>query len=177
MLARIVAWVGVGGLAAAGWAASPEIAVRRVNGDFPKAESSAIGSGSGVIVGKHLVLTNRHVVEEDDGKLAAGFRVLTAPDYAKGADARVISICENYDLALVETKSELAFKGISVLDSVAPLSQRVTAYGFPLGSRFGIALTTTGGQISRQPIATADADDDEEGDSFERSRSKMASGE
>jgi hypothetical protein len=127
--------------------------VKKTSGVLPKPAAVAFASGSGVAVGKRLVLTNRHIVEDDKDLLFDGFRVFTGPDYKKSNAGRVVAVCENYDLALIETSADLPFSGITVLEVLPPLAHRVTAYGFPLGSRFGVGLTTTGGQVSRHPVA------------------------
>jgi S1-C subfamily serine protease len=143
------------------WAADPA-RVQKTTGSLPKPAAVAYASGSGVIVGKRLVLTNRHIARDDDGKLFDGFRIYTGPDYKQSQPARVVAVCENYDLALLETSADMPFRGVTLFDGLAPLSERVTAFGFPLGSRFGVGLTTTGGQVSRHPVAAARDDDEED---------------
>jgi hypothetical protein len=151
-------FVGLGTVAVS----APEVRIRRVEGKVAADDSSAVASGSGVLVGKKYILTNRHVVRDDDGTLYQGFRAYTSPDFKTKWNARVISICENYDLALIETVDDIPFNGIEVLDGIAPLAAHVTAYGFPLGSKYGVGLTTTGGQISRHPVSVFASDSDDE---------------
>jgi hypothetical protein len=139
-----------------------DMTVRRIDGVYPTAESTAFASGSGLVVGRKFVLTNRHVVQDDDRSLFEGFKIYVSPDYKKPVEARVVYISDDFDLALLETKVELQFEGLSILTAVAPLSERVIAYGFPLGSKFGIGLTTTGGQISRHPVSVTETDDEED---------------
>jgi S1-C subfamily serine protease len=131
-----------------------DVRTRKVTGNLPKPAAVSFASGSGVIVGKRHVLTNRHIVQDDKKAMFDGFRVFTGPDYKKSNPGKVIAICDNYDLALIETSADLPFNGVTVLDDLPPLALRVTAYGFPLGSRFGVGLTTTGGQVSRHPVAS-----------------------
>jgi hypothetical protein len=52
---------------------------------------------------------------------------------------------------LIETSKALESNKVVILDGLPPLGTKVTAYGFPLGSEFGIGLTATGGQITREP--------------------------
>ena len=135
-----------------------EVKVKKVETEFPKKELAAVASGSGIIIGPHLILTNRHVVAADDGDPSDGFRILLGPDYKKGLDGKAVWICENYDLALIETKNALSVQDVLLLDGLPPLGTKVTAYGFPLGSEFGIGLTATGGQITREPAIAAGGD-------------------
>jgi S1-C subfamily serine protease len=144
-------------LSASSTSAAVEVRVRKLSGALPKPAAVAFASGSGVIVGKRLVLTNRHIVQDEKKKVFDGFRVFTGPDYKSSKPAKVLAVCDNYDLALIETSADLPFSGITVLDDLPPLSHSVTAYGFPLGSRFGVALTTTGGQVSRHPVSDTKA--------------------
>jgi S1-C subfamily serine protease len=136
--------------------------VQTVSGTLPKPAAIALSSGSGLVVGKRFILTNRHIAQDEKGKYFDGFKVYLGPDFKQGQPAKVVSVCENYDLALLETTSELPAGHLTVLDGLPPLSERVIAYGFPLGSRFGVSLTTSGGQVSRHPVATARGDDKEE---------------
>jgi S1-C subfamily serine protease len=146
----------------AGFSAPVSIRVKTTQGTLPKPSAIALSSGSGLAISKRYILTNRHIAEDEKGKLFDGFRVYLGPDYKKSQPARVVSICENYDLALLETSSDMPAAMLTVLDGLPPLSERVIAYGFPLGSRFGVGLTTTGGQVSRHPVAAARGDDKEE---------------
>jgi len=150
-------------ITSSGVAADP-VRLKKAKGTTPKPSAIAYASGSGLVVGKRFVLTNRHIAQDEKGKLFDGFRVYLGPDYQQNHPARVVAVCENYDLALLETAAELPMPagGLNVLDGLPPLSQRVTAFGFPLGSRFGVGLTTTGGQISRHPVAASKGDDEED---------------
>ncbi|MEX2315973.1 MAG: serine protease [Pirellulales bacterium] len=143
-------------------AAADAVRVKKTTGTLPKPSAIAFASGSGLVISKRFILTNRHIAQDEKGKLFDGFRVYLGPDYKKAQPARVVSVCENYDLALLETSTDMPAKALTVLDGLPPLSERVIAYGFPLGSRFGVGLTTTGGQVSRHPVATAKGDDEED---------------
>lgn len=142
-----------------------QVQAKEVDGKFPTGSLSKLGSGSGVVIGKRLVLTNRHVVQDDDNKIYDGFRVYSGPDYTRDPKSgRVKYICPQYDLALIELSDDMHSDGMIILDGIPALATKVRAYGFPLGSQFGVALTATGGQISRQPIATDLNDRSEEAD-------------
>jgi formylglycine-generating enzyme required for sulfatase activity/S1-C subfamily serine protease len=140
----------LGPLANSRAASADEIKVKKVSGKAPKGKLTVVGSGSGVVVGPGLVLTNRHVVQEGDHP-NPGFRVRVGPKYTKALEARAIWICETYDLALLKTDASLT-SDLKILDGLAPLGTSVTAYGFPLGDAFGIGLTLTGGQVTRHPV-------------------------
>lgn len=139
-----------------------EVHSLKIDGKFPRAGSVAFASGSGVIIGEDLVLTNRHVVQGDDKTSYDGFHIFVGPDYKSEIDARLVAVCDTYDLALLRTKDKLKCQRIAVLDSLPPLSTQVTAFGFPLGSQFGVGLTATGGQVSRHPTAPFDENESEE---------------
>ncbi len=142
--------------------------VKKLDTSFPAKEYKTTGSGSGVIVGPRLVLTNRHVAMHGDDDPAAGFKVLLGPGYKQEVKARAAWVCENYDLALLETASDLSTEPLSLLDEPPPLGLKVTAFGFPLGDEFGISLTATGGQITRLPV------DDDPSDAVSTSEIKRA---
>ncbi len=132
-----------------------EVDLTKVAGDFPSNVASSLASGSGIVVGPKYVLTNRHVVEHSQNKFYEGFRVAFGPTYSSESSiaARLICVADNYDLALIELQSTQQSGAVFVDESIAALGTSVRAYGFPLGSQFGVALTVTGGQISRHPIS------------------------
>jgi S1-C subfamily serine protease len=142
--------------------AAPDVRVHTVDGNFPQADAAPFANGSGIIVGKRYILTNRHVVQDDAKKAYDGFRVYLGPKYTSSQNAKVVAVCTNFDLALLEADTDFQFQGLKVLDALPPLSTKVVAFGFPLGSRFGVGLTTTGGQISRHPVATTAVDDEQD---------------
>jgi hypothetical protein len=138
---------------------SAELRVREANGSLPTEDMEVLGSGSGVIIGSRHVLTNRHVAQDDTGQPYGGFKVYLGPEFATGIPARVVSICEEYDLALLRTNEPMKTNSkTTILNAIPSLGLRVTAYGFPLGTQFGIGLTATGGQVSRHPVAISASD-------------------
>jgi S1-C subfamily serine protease len=142
---------------------------RKVNAPFPREGLSVLGTGSGVVLGPRLVLTNRHVATDDNGKPYDGFRVRIGPEYKKGPNARVLWICQSHDLAILETASNLDAGDLLVLNSIPALGTRVTAYGFPLGDEFGIGLTATGGQITRLPVNAPEGANDSDKEDIKNS--------
>lgn len=128
-----------------------EIDVKKVDGRFGTSEMTPIGSGSGVLVGPRHVLTNRHVVINDHKEAQDGFNVLLPSDYKKSVTARVMCVCEQYDLALIELSEAVNSPKLPILTRLPSLGQKVKAYGFPTGADFGVGLTLTGGQVSRHP--------------------------
>ncbi len=152
-------------LSIARFTSGEQISVKEVDGKFPTSSASKLGSGSGVIIAKRYVLTNRHVVQDDSGKLYEGFRVFIGPDFKKvSKEAKVRFVCTDYDLAVIELASDVESQPLAIFDEIPPLATKVVAYGFPLGSQFGVALTATGGQISRQPVEADSSDRSEEAD-------------
>jgi hypothetical protein len=50
-----------------------DLIVEKVTSDFPPKGLKVLGSGSGIVVGPRLILTNRHVATDEQGKPNAGF--------------------------------------------------------------------------------------------------------
>jgi S1-C subfamily serine protease len=100
------------------------------------------GSGSGVIVAGHRILTNAHVVA-DSTYLA----VRKAGD-VKSYKARVRFVAHDGELALLSVDDESFFKGtkpVTLGDLPSP-RDKLTVYGFPTG---GSDLSITEGVVSR----------------------------
>lgn len=146
----------------AGVAAPPQIRFDRVEGKLAANDATPIASGSGVVLTFRNILTNCHFVRNKDGKLSDGFRVYLPPDFKYAVRARVIWICHNYDLAVLQSADDLPYIGLKILDDVAPLSTQVAARGFAPGSKAGAAMTTVDGQIIRLPEESQDGDSDDE---------------
>ncbi len=114
------------------------------NPDFRQPWTSSIGSsiGTGCIIKGKRILTNAHVVTN-----ATFIEVLKNGD-TKKYEAKVISICHDCDLALLEVKEKHFFDGTKPLeiDGLPKLEEKVAVYGYPEG---GETLSITQGVISR----------------------------
>lgn len=146
-----------------------EVKSHKVDSQFPVQNLRQIGSGSGVIIGPRLVLTNRHVTSADNGDVYDGFKIRLAPTYEKPIEARAIWICDDYDLALLELKSDVECDELLILQDLPPIGTKVTAFGFPLGEQFGVGLTASGGQITRHPVRSSPKSKDADNDSIRKS--------
>ena len=60
-----------------------DVTVKNVNGSFSHDDLSVECSGSGLIIGPRLILTNRHVVQDESSDLYTAFRIRLGPDYKK----------------------------------------------------------------------------------------------
>ncbi len=139
------------------------IAVRKVEGKFPAKNLNSISTGSGLLIGPNIVITNRHVVELKDNVFCDGFMVTTGPTYesSKSLKARLIYVSDAYDLAALELETPVSCSSIAVLNGLPALGSKVEAYGFPLSGSLGVGLTLSGGQVSRHPVLAAKGDSDE----------------
>ena len=107
-----------------------------------QAERSRSGSGSGVIVGARRILTGAHVVAD-----ATFIQVQKSVDSEKRV-AKVIAVCHDSDLALVEVEQRnFASKDeIAKIGQLARLRDKVSVIGFPVG---GDEVSITEGVVSR----------------------------
>jgi S1-C subfamily serine protease len=95
-------------------------------------------SGSAFAVGKHILLTNQHVVSSCS-------RIHTEPD---GGQVDVIASDKKLDLAALRTKTEFSdFARLSTVDDVT-LGQEIVIAGFPLRGVLSQGLNVTTGTVS-----------------------------
>jgi hypothetical protein len=117
---------------------------------FLRAQTGAqLWSGSGIVVardGDHVaILTNRHVVESDDGHRVAALSAMTIAGELTGV--RVLwRAARGVDLALVEGRiaDPAALSIIPLVSTPIPVGARVFAIGNPLG----LAWTYSAGTLS-----------------------------
>ncbi len=113
--------------------------------DFSNAEMAAlrirnigcggVSVGSGFAIGKHLLVTNRHVV--------GGAAVLQVQTFdGRDIDVTATGATTMADLAIVKTKESLP-GSIELAKSNPDVGEDVTAVGYPLGGQ----LTTTTGHV------------------------------
>ena len=99
-------------------------------------------SGSGAYIGKHLILTNAHVVSNST--------YLEVQKYgsAKRYVAKVVAVSHQLDLALITVEKSDFFKDIKALQiGDLPFSEeKILVYGYPMG---GKTLSVTSGVVSR----------------------------
>lgn len=120
------------------------VTIRRPDYERPwsKASSQKI-FGSGVVIGKNLILTNAHMVafsSEVFVQLHRGGNPLLA---------KVKSVAPGMDLALIELEDPAALDGVPAVPLASELPElrsSVTVYGFPEG---GEDLSVTKGIVSR----------------------------
>jgi S1-C subfamily serine protease len=100
------------------------------------------GFGSGCIIGGNRILTNAHVVADQN------FIQVKRAGQAKKYNATVEIVAHECDLALLKVDDPSFFSGVRPL-SLGPLPQmrdKVAVYGFPMG---GEELSITEGVVSR----------------------------
>lgn len=93
-----------------------------------------VATGSGVVIGTHLLATNRHVVEGADE-----LQVSTWDGHT--LDVTISGYAEHNDLAVVATRQELP--GSLRFGPSPPDGERVEAVGYPKGGR----LTFSAGEV------------------------------
>ncbi|MBL4771337.1 MAG: trypsin-like peptidase domain-containing protein [Planctomycetes bacterium] len=99
-------------------------------------------TGSGVLIGPNRVLTGAHVVAN------ATFIELQKIRDPDKAIARVVAVCHDSDLALLEVEDPAFLAGITPapLGDLPDLEDRVSVLGYPVG---GEELSVTEGVVSR----------------------------
>ena len=109
-----------------------------------------LSSGTGFIIAPRLVLTNRHVVEDDAGIAYDRFRLNWDPEIGKKSSyGELIATSKYNDLALISfPDSTLA--GIPIR-SDAKTGEEILIIGYPRTDILGHAITITKGLISKVP--------------------------
>lgn len=103
-------------------------------------DQHAIGSGSGVIISPNHVITNAHVVR--------GSRSQTVHTVNGEHDARVISVDEGHDLALLHVPGMAGIAVSIEATGSSYLGEEVMAAGYPLRDLLNDDLKITRGNIS-----------------------------
>jgi S1-C subfamily serine protease len=100
------------------------------------------GSGSGVYLGDHQILTGAHVIQ---GATFIQVQKLTSPEKVI---AKVTSICHDADLALLSVQDEEFLSDLepASIGDLPELKDRVEVVGFPTG---GEQVSITNGVVSR----------------------------
>ena len=104
------------------------------------------GSGSGVYLGDHQILTGAHVIQ---GATFIQVQKLTSPDKVI---AEVTSVCHDADLALLSVKDEQFLSDLepAAIGDLPELKDRVEVVGFPTG---GEQVSITNGVVSRIEVS------------------------
>ena len=110
------------------------------------AEAEIVGNGSGFVISKGYVLTNRHVVEDADGV------VIQDPASPKGEllEGKVLAVSTDLDLAIIECP-KLSAPAVPINPAVASRGTEVLALGFPVMSVVGKGLKATRGIVTGLP--------------------------
>ena len=109
-----------------------------------------VGNGTGFVVAKNYVLTNRHVVDDADGLV-----IVDPVDPKKYHTATVVGVSKAFDLALVKCDS-LAAPPIPLCVTAAARGTEVLALGFPVSNVVGSGLKSTRGIITGLPSKETD---------------------
>ena len=120
-----------------------EVARRTYTMNYPWRAKSSSSGGSGVLISNRRILTNAHVVI-----YAHEIRVEREGESRK-LDARVVGVCHERDLAVVELEDGSFGDDIEVLpiaDGLPKPQDEVRVFGYPIG---GDSVSVTKGIISR----------------------------
>lgn len=115
------------------------------------------GSGTGFVIHPGFVLTNRHVVRDDEFGLADAVRIIDPSDekHLREIDAQVVAVSKDLDLAIVKC---LPLTGPPVF--LCPDTPRrgtdVLALGYPKTDLIGRGLKATRGIVTGLPEAAND---------------------
>lgn len=107
-----------------------------------QSEAPDKGTGSGVVIGEGKVLTGAHVVAN------ATFLQVQKVSEPNKMVARVVAICHDCDLALLEVDSPDFMEGVEAAEigELPSLRDRVSVIGYPVG---GEEISITEGVVSR----------------------------
>lgn len=110
------------------------------------------GQGSGFFVGTNLILTNRHVVENETYGMADGIQVsIPAGEHKTQKErAEVVAVSDEHDLALLRCQT-LNLPPLSLSARSPKLGEEAMALGYPNTAILGLGLKSTRGSISAVP--------------------------
>jgi serine protease Do len=107
--------------------------------------SSSIGTGSGFIVSRDgLIITNTHVVNNEEGQVSEIVKVTLAD--GTELQANVLGISRYQDLALIRIPNQ---SKLNILKLANPESIKVGQNVYAIGSPFGIDNTFTAGVLNK----------------------------
>lgn len=109
-----------------------------------------VGEGTGFIIAPGLVLTNKHVVEFDNGIPSDRFRLnWDASTGQEPAYGELLATSKNHDLALLSIPDSSS-SGIPIRSDVMT-GEEILIIGYPRTDVLGNAITITKGLISKVP--------------------------
>ena len=110
------------------------------------------GSGTGFVIHKNYVITNRHVVDDKIMGVADAIKIVdpTDPEHKRELTAKVVALSDRkLDLAILEC--ELKASAISFATEDTRRATDVLVVGFPKGSAFGRNVKSTKGVVTALP--------------------------
>ncbi|MEK6260377.1 MAG: trypsin-like peptidase domain-containing protein [Planctomycetota bacterium] len=115
------------------------------------------GSGTGFVVHPGYVLTNRHVVRDDEFGVVEGLKIVDPTDekHERELPAKVVAISADHDVALVKCDAIKA-PAISLSTSVPRRGTEILALGYPKSNLIGRGLKATRGIVTSLPEAATD---------------------
>lgn len=111
----------------------------------PEEADRVVGNGTGFVVAKNYVLTNRHVVDDADT-----LAIVDPADPSKMHTATVLGVAKGFDLALLKCET-LNAPAIPICQTAAARGTEVLALGFPVSNVVGSGLKSTRGIITGLP--------------------------
>jgi len=120
--------------------------------DHQSANLGATGRGTGFVIHKNFVLTNRHVVV-DDSLGRADVVHLSIPSGPRKTDemrAEIVAVAGEHDLAILRC-DELTLPAVPLSAELPRLGTEVMALGYPMADLLGKSLKVTRGSISALP--------------------------
>ncbi|MDB5387532.1 MAG: hhoB [Planctomycetaceae bacterium] len=109
-----------------------------------------VGNGTGFVIAKNYVLTNKHVVDDADALV-----IVDPADPKKLHKATVVGVAKGFDLALVKCES-LSAAAIPLCVTAAARGTEVLALGFPVSNVVGSGLKSTRGIVTGLPSKETD---------------------
>ena len=142
-----------------GWAFMPLSGARHVDlGKLADAASpyelTELGHGTGFVVGRNLVLTNRHVVRHR-GEPVGVVKVARPGEANESFYGRVLAYAEDRDVALLEVPG-LDLPALRLRAEPARRSEELMVFGYPLPGVSGRSLKATRGVVVAGPSAERD---------------------
>lgn len=115
------------------------------------------GSGTGFVVHPGYVLTNRHVVRDDEFGIVEGLMIVDPTDekHERELSARVVAISADHDMALVKCDA-LKAAAVSLSNSVPRRGTEILALGYPKSNLIGRGLKATRGIVTSLPEVATD---------------------
>ncbi|MEK6249431.1 MAG: trypsin-like peptidase domain-containing protein, partial [Planctomycetales bacterium] len=117
----------------------------------PRLDSFIGSGGTGFVVQEEYIVTNRHVVEDEN---ATGIKILI-PSESKLLDAEVVAMSDTSDIAVVRCK-ELKMKGLSLTDQLPRRGSEIMVLGFPQFDQLGATIKSTRGAVTSLPSTATD---------------------